>query len=988
MGSIRAMVGVRLEDHNHLKYTLAVTRVGRAVYIKVFSWGYKHGTTHIKDALYTVTNYSTTQFKKDFNTTQRKKLTENCPLSKLDITLIFRLFQFPVLCGLRPGDDPVWNSSDSLEYCIHAIKERRNELAHDDIEMTPEDLVAKLEGLETLLRKTIEKARIAFNVESSTVSSFLQSITTQLEAIREAPVPVATKEEYELEMRASIKSQVMEEGGTESVEMCSRTCQLRVASWLMSGRAVDPTLVYANPTIKRDHNQIQQRQLSVSESQVEVCDILRTGQCDGKRPQVILLSALSGMGKSSTIKYILSIVQNDRNDSIKGTEDCDLILYLACRDCVFSSVEQLVALLLPRTATRFQPDQLKFALLSLDLLIVLDDLNELPDTSLCLLVEFLKTVSQGTRLLATVSREKASSIERMFTPQHITLLLDIEGIPEEQTFTFLQRTLQHCIVPQSTITRGNNDLQGLLGLVTSLRPHLQDHLRSPEILSLLALSWTHTLDPINTSSTVTEIFMLVEDLLIHKVLLNLPGFKLLGISSHHTVSSKIDRFLLALSGVAMECIKRGKYSVEVKDIEYLTQTCIDLDLPQDYMISAFLNYTYEDNNNGMGVVATASPRQSVSFPRTSTLHFYASWFVLQHLKDDDVSPSNTIKNIMGLKQQESSTLTETQISSFRYVMKYLVGMLALKLPSQLKMRTKEIIAFLKELGVSRASHWLEYIEEVKVEPTLTHLLIMEEMGTVWEVENSAISLTFLDILRRRKIPDHLTISTGLSWVPSNFPHLKEVLEVCKTSKGMKLSLHLYQHYWLEKEQVSDDLLNILTRGEGGGVCQLESFAGRLSGSCIINLPTTHLTTLALQVDMAMLTSLNTVLPRLHHLYKLCLNLDFSPETVEPEHVPHLCINNAITSLSVDIWKVSAVSVGWACDVAQALSKVYDHLALRRSELTAHACSRWWVSGLQMRGVTAASLVIGSIRHATDKQQKRLLRDAKVIGCKKVEWIEV
>lgn len=955
---------MRLQDHHHLKYTVSLTRVGQQVYSSVFSWGYTGSHASIRDALFSLPNYNGTRFRKDFNGSQREKVNQGDPVATYDISLTYKLLQ--LLCGLKDAGDAAWvTQGDTLEYFLYTVKTLRNEVAHETLHMTSEDMYKKLEALKDLFVKTITKAGEVFSVGQAKVDTLLKSITTQLDAIRDSPVPLSTVDEYNKEVLATRKLRLVEEGGYELTQTYDNLCEVGVAPWLVSGQRVGVEAVFTTPTLRREQTHIRQRQLSAEESHVAVRDVLQTTECDGSEPHVTLVSALSGMGKSTLLKFMLNTVKTNGN-AIARIDTFDLVLFLECRHATFASVEDLAALLLPRTAAAFHAAEFMRTLFALDFLLVLDDVDELDQASFSVFLDFIRKASPASRFLATVTRDKADSIKRkILNIYKNVLLLEIEGIPEDQVPAMLQRTLS-CFSPITQPVKG--DISQLHELIRSKRPFLQEHLKSPEILSLIALCWTLAPERINASVTVSEVVMLVEDLLIHKVVHKLMGSSPATPCARHGVTSKLQTYLLTLSGMALQCLVKGKYVLDAEDLQKLTEKCRALDLPEDYMMSAFLNHS-TDPDNGL----SAAPRV-VPFPRTLTLLYYAAWYAVQRLRV--APPSTRIRQFLKLQPPLPD---ESQANNLLVMMKYLVGMLDVLAPGELRSRAREIADLLKELGAKTTSQWLQYVEEAKEEPKLTQE-ILKEIGEEWEVEDFAITSTLANLIKQQK-PKRLVLTTLHK--PDEYPHLQEVLEAC-ASTDTTLTLHLYQHFWSEKNDISDRFLERLTSAAESR-CRMEHFAGRLSGPAIQTLPTS-LQRLALHITPSALGALNAMLPSLTALQMLYLNLDLPPDT-QPSTLPALNLHGRPVILSVDLWRITEALVQWSCDVVRALSQHYTRLVLRRSELDRRGCSEW-VAGLRAGGVTVDALVVGSTRVLTPQDREHIQTLAAEIGCKDLKVIKV
>ncbi|XP_064111754.1 uncharacterized protein LOC135219160 [Macrobrachium nipponense] len=955
MGTSLNSSGLRLEDHNNLKYAISLTRVGQELFLRVFKWGYKGRSASIKNAILELPSYTKTRFRKDFNNSQREKI-ENGDLLSMDITLLYKLLQ--MVCGLSEQSDSVWimPESDSLEYCLYSIKMKRNEMAHDGMMLSSTELDSMIEELRVLFLNTVDKASVTYNVDSVEKNDLIHLINTRLDAIKNSPLPLPTLAEHKKEVFLNCRTCIIDEGRREMVSVSEIICETSVVPCLTQ-QTVNVSNLYTEPKLRRDEMQITQRQLSAEESYVGIHELLEAKECDGFIPDIIVISALNGMGRSTLLKYVFG---NGLNNVMKGTECIDLYLYLECRKVSFSTVEELTSLLLPRTSSTFQSEQFSECFFSIDVLVMFDDVDELDSDSFPVFEKFVRLITPRSRVVVTASREKAKDVQRKLSSLHKrTMLLELEGITESQTLKHLQKVLR--TIPAKNHNRHE---QELYELIKSKYPQLQEHLRSPEVLGLVAFGWCYAPDRINETTTVTEIFLLVEDLLVHKIYLDFLSSTLPSMHDHGTLNSNLYELLLTISNVAFDTLKKGHFCVESENLQRIVSKCSELDLP-GRVISLFLSYV-EENTNSL------APVRKVSFPRRSTLQYYAAWFITQQIKEAD--PSTSIKDIM-----RTTDFSNVSLPNYQAMFKYLVGMFATLIPSELESRAKEIVEILKELQVSKGSLWLQYIEEAKLEPTIT-LAILEEMGDVWEIEDYSVSLTLKSILKLKR-PSILVLTICKN--PSDFPHLEQVLVSCREYQEINISLHVYQHFWSEKTEFSDHYLRLLLGGNSP--CILEHFAGRLSGEAMQLLPNS-LKRLALHITPDMIRSLNICLKKLPMLRMLYINLDIS-ETVDPSSVAPLNTVGEAVVLSVDIWRVHDGIVEWSCDVAKALTNSYARLVLRHSSLDVNSCFKW-LRVLRERAITASWIVVGSIYDVTQEDERQLQQYAVNVGCRKFVWLKI
>lgn len=948
--------GLDMKDHNYLKFYIGVMRVGHRVCVDAFTWGYQGGSEPIKEVLFTLPGYNNTRFRKDFDGSQRRKIENGDPVGDFDITLIYKLMQ--MVCGLKVAGDSDWVSpeSDSLEYCLYAIKTKRNAVAHEKLKLSPEDTVLKLEELKLLFTKTLRRAGQRFGVDESEILAKTAAMERDIIGIRDSPVPPATVAEYEKERRAYERECILKECSEEFARLAECVALVDIA-----GRKVNVSKIFTYPKLKRDETHIVQRQLTVAESYVEIPDILTARDCDESRPQVVLFSALSGMGKSTLLKFIVDRNLSEKN-AISNLDSFDAVLYLECLNVGFSSLSELFGLLLPRTFSKYQPQEFQQHMFSLRILLLLDDIEALDAKSFGVLEEFFRLMSPEARTVATASREKAKEIQKRIVTQHKRVLfLEVEGIPDDQTVQHVWKIMQHGIRNASIDEECGNKLYSL---ITAKRPCLQDHLRSPEVLNALAICWAFYPERINNSTTVTEIFILIQELISQKVLQNITRSLLPGMITKAIVRSKLSNFLETLSRVAAKSLVKGYNVIEQKDLLTLIKKCRKLELEEESLISAFLNYTHEQGSNVLNC-----PR-NVFFAQRSTMQYYAANFLCRRC----VRRQTALRDLLRLQAKEIGDAIGPNLQA---MVKYLLGLLAVHMPERLKERAAEIVSLLKDAGVDKTSQWLQYIDEAKEEPTITRE-ILNQMGDEWKVEDFAISSTLVNILKI-KAPRRLTVTVCES--AANFPHLREVLEICSETPDLTLSLHLYQHFWSEKSETSDEYLDIVV----GKSCYLEHFAGRLSAEALLRLPAS-LQRLALHVTPDMIPPLNRTLERMSDLGLLYLNLDASPET-PPSEIQPLRIPSEDTQLVVDMWRVKESSSEWSCQVARALSASYKRLVLRSSELDLQGCEKW-LEGLRQRGVKASEIVVGSTHAMADDGIEHLQEMAGCVECSKFVWLKV
>lgn len=106
---------------------------------------------------------------------------------------------------------------------LTAIKETRNELAHNYIVMDKTEMVEKVEKIRRLLIRTLEAARDRYGVDAASVDNVIDITNKNINTVRDHPLAVKDVNRYQSELLFdNLKRLMVKEGLAELKKMYER----------------------------------------------------------------------------------------------------------------------------------------------------------------------------------------------------------------------------------------------------------------------------------------------------------------------------------------------------------------------------------------------------------------------------------------------------------------------------------------------------------------------------------------------------------------------------------------------------------------------------------------------------------------------------------------------------------------------------------------------------------------------------------------------
>ncbi|CAL4126111.1 unnamed protein product [Meganyctiphanes norvegica] len=945
--------------HNHLKYSICLTRVGNSLFHKAFQWGYEGGEGNsLKETIFNLPGYHKGRFRKDFNEVQREKLENNISFKDLDLRLLFRLLQ--LVCGLTDSEDSKWytESSDSLEYYLHLIYTKYNDMVNLNTNLTNLEICTQIENLREIFTNIIQISGRTFSLTGEDLNDVEVWVNKELNSVKESLVTSEILMKYEKEIESVHAIWLKEEGYEEASLNVTSISQIVLDPWLDLVNPFFVNDIFINPLICLETDIIQKRQLSIKDSYVHFSELLVNSEKKSSNLDFILISSDNGMGKSTLIKQVLHGFYFEKN-VLKGLAAFDLALSLKCYQATFDSIDDIIAAFLPLCSSFLGSRVYKKAFSTLKLLIMLDDIEGLTENSLNILEELCTKLYPGSQVVATVSSERFKEMENKLRRLNFNIrIFELHGIPESQVQIFYKKFVELCPIADKT---GNGKLKRLETLMSE-NSSLQTSLKSPEFLTAISLLLANSSCKLDNISTISDIFIHLEELLLKKSVSAIEKSLDNDGINNDDIFKNIQEVFKVMSKEVLCSLITGKF-FEADNAEKIYNKCLELNIPSKELVSLFLGFSGDQESSLLDMFNFSSYYRKV---------YYAASYIAQHILKKSKSPQITevLDNVIPDKD------IALESSNFQRIIKIVIGILVSNKNDHLNFVASEITSILKESGVTKSTDWIQYIEESKQNKPLIDAILVE-MGSVWDVEDIGISHTLIFLLRY-KPPSSLTITVNEN--PAKCQYLLEAIQIC-SKLSIHISIHISHHFLTEKEDFSDQYLDALKRGSSR--CKLESFSGRLSMSSIFQLPRT-IKKLSLHVNPSMIGFLNARLPSFINKPEIHLNLDVVPGT-SPSSIPALKADGM--NVYIDLWNINQSSLEWSCEIIQTLSSSFMGLSLQNCSMNSRFFIKW-VRNLHTREIYSSKLTICSRLDITKEEEDKLQKYSNLLGCYKFEWVRL
>lgn len=879
---------------NNFRFQLAVLLKGHRVLVQAFQWNYQGGSS-IKDYLLQkfVTNK---RMKEIFNKDQREVLDSGKPCEEYDISLLNILFQHA--CGTAGSATNA--AGQSLGQLIHKLKQERNDIAHanDFLPMTDRDLQAKLVKLGDLLCNIVRLAGGHSGTQSDIIDDLVSEIQDDFkEMMTKVREPLATSDynmlpQLQQEIKVFqdiIQRQVEQDSRQELEDVYSQLWDVALVQWLYPDQTIRPSLNFTNLVIKEDTSSslgsLQHQPRIVSHE-----DILEVRRRDGRLPDVMVISADGGMGKTTLLKYMLEKWVADPSP-IKGLQEVSPLLYLQLRGSTIGSWQELIENLLGKTLQDsgiMVKDFLKM-FLKMKAVVLLDGFDEGSKKSKKLIKE-LVNLEGNLRILITTRPETVDPLTQIVRAKKKGMNLEVKGIRREDRPFFVQNTLD-VIVPDP------DDVNKLKDIILEKLDALylgKDDLDVPLTLVLLIILEVEAPERSSSNSgLISDVFSELTKLMIGKC-----GERLT-LKDVDDAEDKTGEYHQFLEELALRGLTKSEHDLLPATVTALKDKCRELELPEKELLSAFFSskrtrrglqtvliWSYPHNRFQEHWAGSYVMKRLLHLPRRlPDLSWLLDLQTMTGLAEANITPEELEQNPL-LKIILGDGVTDVaKISTHHNIQNVLccvTGLLADPSPdtifdveTRLDLLDQVIPALLRltNFGLAFGDFFSEFSAPKYnyFDAVFRHMVesrwrngVVEACARVlrkfekWKTSGDGFH-GLLPVLEQ-VTPERLSLELEMSQMP---PLLLPALEAL-SKKEMEIDLYLTQHF-VSGSGSSDACLKTLVKP--GSSCNLVELYCKLSADGLQLLPST-LVVLLVRTDWDGLRSLLSTLPQLQNLQVL------------------------------------------------------------------------------------------------------------------------
>ncbi|XP_068213981.1 uncharacterized protein [Palaemon carinicauda] len=581
-------------------------------------------------------NVEINKLKKKLYPEQLKKLQKYPPdVAKWDITLICLLLKH---CkGVFAGkDDIAWSSGSGKEpeCLITSLKDIRNTIAHEDLNLNQKDFFDKIEEIRSLMERALcSVGKICSHVSQTEIDANVANFNKKLNEIRDADISPMTLQEYKKELFFSEQIALIRNKGVPFLkDVLNRNTTINPLSLIVKGdgRQLPVNEIFTEIELNQDGKN----------KEVLLEDIIDVAS-GSDAGSFILLKGHAGMGKSTLVKKITSDWANQRL-SIKGLSNFHLLFYAELRD-IINTFDRLIECSLGEEFHRsFKDGDLVKAVLGQRTLVILDGYDELNKSSSGLFNHILslnKLYSQLTVIVTTRPEAEEKLNAHLHSRALNAVHLRLVGIKANKREEFV--TKYFLSLPKDSPVL--QELDKLLEFLRKTEHKMSIVWEVAYNLCLLTILWMFKPDDENRITTEAELYWQIFLLIISKLeerLQRNPSTCDLELS---VLQHKIAIFLEELSLESLKGLKDDFINLPQSVYQRLTDLCHLLRVPIKELAGAFLKKVTSFNNS------------YYTFPHKGFMEFMGGYNIYKQVTSPDM-------DLLAI-QEWSDELSQTSIPS-------------------------------------------------------------------------------------------------------------------------------------------------------------------------------------------------------------------------------------------------------------------------------------------------------------------------------------
>ncbi|XP_042877706.1 uncharacterized protein LOC122256820 [Penaeus japonicus] len=553
------------DDHLLLRYYAAIYRVVRPVFSKILRL-LTSNSPNLKELLLRRPGYSNSQYRKEFGDQERYFLDNDVPCEQFDISLLFKLLQR--VCGLGARHHSNWSSPGTLENHIQCLKNYRNELAHEDLQINQAELQQRIGAIKS---RCHEALKLAGQKSQTRVETSIKEMEDALDEVMTAGVDLwEPYREAVQTLRQERRNLMIRDGKKEISILAQKLRILNPFAWL-----TDDHFSYL------DVNEIFTEVLIMGEGYVRLEDLLITALPSGHPPCVIILCGCPGIGKTSLVRFLLHDWLS-ASPSVSSLSNFELVIPVELRHVSSKNAEQLLReQLISEACRQFHQDDIIPILQDVAILWLVDGFDEAREDALRV-TEELFSKFRNSRFLITSRKECINDIKLMISNHHLTSLeLNMVGLYEDDRKKYVDKLFQVYSKKHLCDTSYCRDFINYIEKDNKLNQVFS----VPLYLVMLFTLWLESPSKVSEATTVTRLFQILVDHIVARMTKR-KKFITLGFTERE-IKRKINKITNKIGEAFWENSSQRNYCLTKYQLDQIEDMCEDQGLPFRETMSPF-----------------------------------------------------------------------------------------------------------------------------------------------------------------------------------------------------------------------------------------------------------------------------------------------------------------------------------------------------------------------------------------------------------------
>ncbi|XP_069954134.1 uncharacterized protein [Cherax quadricarinatus] len=567
---------LRADDHLLLRYYAAIMRVVRPVFVRVLLL-FTNNSKAFKELLFELPDYSNKQYKNDFSKEERKKLDNNVSSNTFDITLLFILLQR--LCGLPSINHENWSTPDTLENNLKRLKNHRNDLAHEDLAFSPDDLQRRLSNIEDLCREVLKEAGQRCKCA---VFDDIRVMEKNLEQILTGGIDLWQPYRQALyKLQQEHCNLLIREGRKEIKEFAKKLRILNPFVWLLEDRFahLDVGHIFTDLYIE-------------GQREIRTQDIFTIPLNSGKYPDVLIMVGPPGIGKTSLTKFCLHDWLSTA--SICGMDNYDIVLLVELRHVTSENIQDLVCEeILPNTCFQLKREDVLPTLRQVSTLWLLDGYDEATNKTKYLVKEIMKKF-QNSQIMITSRPDNAKDLHLLINEVHRSnTVYQLRGLSPTMWKVYATKLFSVSVVDEG-IRRDSH--QKFIKFLKEKEQDMFEIFRVPLFLVMLVVLWLESPTEVTGATSVTRLYHILINLIVNTMTRRLH-LTALGFTESQ-LRGKINNFLNLLGKIFWENSERLVFVLMNHQVKQIEKLCEISGLPYKECMSPFFRVIVKATTTG------------------------------------------------------------------------------------------------------------------------------------------------------------------------------------------------------------------------------------------------------------------------------------------------------------------------------------------------------------------------------------------------------